>query len=107
LFIDECQDLSRSQLAVALKYAKRGGRILSVGDPFQSIYGFTGADIKSFSTIEKTTKANKLPLTVCFRCPKSVIEMAKEFRSDISGNKNYDGIITEIELERVVQLTKE
>ncbi len=67
VFIDECQDLSRSQLAIALKYARKESRILSVGDPRQSIYGFTGADILSFSNIEKYTKdlfRNNLPISM-------------------------------------------
>tara|TARA_R110000744_G_scaffold295735_2_gene405763 strand:+ start:7024 stop:8721 length:1698 start_codon:yes stop_codon:yes gene_type:complete len=106
LFIDECQDLSRSQLAVALKYANKGGRILSVGDPSQSIYGFTGADIDSFSNIEKITNAVKLPLTLCFRCPRKVLELAKEFRTDILGSKHYDGLLEEIHLNEVVQSAK-
>ncbi len=107
LFIDECQDLSKSQLAVALKYAKKESRILSVGDPIQSIYGFSGADIQSFETIEKITKAKRLPLTTCFRCPKSVINLAKEFRNDIQGIKEYDGTVEEMLLEDVVKSTKQ
>lgn len=106
VFIDECQDLSRSQLAVALKYAKRESRILSVGDPRQSIYGFTGADINSFSNIEKYTKAKKLPLTICFRCPQKVIEIAKDFRNDIVGSKNYDGNIAEIRFDQVSEIAQ-
>ncbi|WP_430967363.1 UvrD-helicase domain-containing protein [Spongiimicrobium sp. 2-473A-2-J] len=107
LFIDECQDLSRSQLVVALKYASKGSRILSVGDPIQSIYGFSGADIESFNNIEKITNAKRLPLTTCFRCPKLVINLAQEFRSDIQGNKGYDGKVEEILIKDVVKSTEE
>ena len=103
VFIDECQDLSRSQLAVALKYAKKESRILSVGDPRQSIYGFTGADIQSFNNIEKYTKAKRLPLTLCFRCPQKIIELAKGVRADILGNKNYDGVVEELLMSLVVE----
>ena len=106
LFIDECQDLSLSQLAVALKYAKSGSRVMSVGDPRQSIYGFTGADIKSFHNIEKKTRAKRLPLTLCFRCPQAIIKIAKSVRSDMKGSKNYDGIILEVQLGEVVDLAK-
>jgi DNA helicase-2/ATP-dependent DNA helicase PcrA len=53
LFVDECQDLSKSQFAVVAKYGKRDGRILAVGDPQQSIYGFTGADINSFQRVKE------------------------------------------------------
>jgi DNA helicase-2/ATP-dependent DNA helicase PcrA len=107
LFVDECQDLSKAQLAVVLKYGHESSRILSVGDPFQSIYGFTGADIKSFENVKKFTEAAQLPLTTCFRCPRKVIEIAKSIRPDISGIKTEDGIVEEIKAEQVVKLAKQ
>ncbi|GGH72034.1 UvrD-helicase domain-containing protein [Phaeocystidibacter marisrubri] len=106
LFIDECQDLSKSQFAVAAKYGHREGRILAVGDPSQSIYGFTGADIESFQRVKDFTKAKQLPLTTCFRCPKKVIELAKTIRTDISGSKQEEGTVTSIHFEDVVKLAK-
>jgi DNA helicase II / ATP-dependent DNA helicase PcrA len=106
LFIDECQDLSRAQLYVAVKYGQQGGRILAVGDPRQSIYGFTGADIESFDRIKKVTNAIQLPLTTCFRCPQKVIDMAKLIRPDISGAKTEEGIVSSILLNDVVALAR-
>ncbi len=106
LFIDECQDLSKSQFAVAAKYGKKGGRILAVGDPSQSIYGFTGADINSFNRVKEYTQANQLPLTTCFRCPKKVIELAKTIRTDIVSNKEDEGITQTILFDDVVNLSK-
>jgi len=106
LFIDECQDLSLAQFAIAAKYGKTDGRILAVGDPQQSIYGFTGADIESFSIVKTYTNATQLPLTTCFRCPKKVIELAKTIREDIQGSKETEGNITSIEFHEVVNLAK-
>ena len=106
LFIDECQDLSKSQFAVAAKYGKKEGRILAVGDPSQSIYGFTGADINSFFRVKEYTKALQLPLTTCFRCPRKVIELAKTIREDIVGNKEEDGILDTIQFDEVINLAK-
>ncbi|MCK9640243.1 MAG: UvrD-helicase domain-containing protein [Prolixibacteraceae bacterium] len=106
LFIDECQDLSKSQFAVAAKYGKKDGRILAVGDPSQSIYGFTGADINSFFRVKEYTKALQLPLTICFRCPKKVIELAQTIREDIVGNKEEVGILDTILFDDVINLTK-
>ena len=106
LFIDECQDLSKAQFAVAAKYGKKGGRILAVGDPSQSIYGFTGADINSFTRVKEYTQANQLPLTTCFRCPKKVVELAKAIRTDIVGNKEDEGIIHTILFDDVVSSAK-
>jgi DNA helicase-2/ATP-dependent DNA helicase PcrA len=106
LFIDECQDLSKSQFGIAAKYGKKDGRILAVGDPQQSIYGFTGADILSFARVEEYTKAQSFPLTNCFRCPQSIIQLAQTIRQDIIGNKQLDGIVTTILFDEVVDLAK-
>lgn len=106
LFIDECQDLSKAQFAVAAKYGKRGGRILAVGDPRQSIYGFTGADIDSFERVRQFTKATQLPLTTCFRCPRRVIEIAQTIRPDITASKQDEGIVKTIKIHQVAQLAR-
>lgn len=106
LFIDECQDLSRSQFAVATKYGKSDGRVLAVGDPRQSIYGFTGADIESFNNVKIYTKAVQLPLTTCFRCPTKVIEIAKTIRPDIVGNKSNEGNVSSISFEEVITIAR-
>lgn len=104
IFIDECQDLSKAQFAVAAKYGKPGSRILAVGDPRQSIYGFTGADVESFGRVKRMTRATQLPLTTCFRCPTSIIALAKEIRPDIVGAKTEAGTITPVDIEAVTEL---
>lgn len=101
LFIDECQDLSKSQFAVVSKFGKKDGRILAVGDPQQSIYGFTGADIHSFDRVKEYTKAKLFPLTSCFRCPQTVIQLAQELRPDIKGCKPDAGLVNSIHFEEV------
>lgn len=106
IFIDECQDLSKAQFAIAAKYGKPGSRILAVGDPRQSIYGFTGADVESFGRVKRMTRATQLPLTTCFRCPTAVIDMAKEIRTDIVGAKTEAGTIHTIEIEDVPELAQ-
>jgi len=106
LFIDECQDLSKSQLGIAMKYGKRTGRIMAVGDPRQSIYGFTGADIESFGNIQKITSAQSLPLTECFRCPGDVVRLAQQIRADIKGNKPDSNKISRIHFGEIVKLAK-
>src|SRR5690606_13151775 len=107
LFGDECQDLSKAQLAIALKYVKKNGRVIAVGDPYQSIYGFTGADIESFSRFERLLKNHtKLTLSFCFRCPNNVIEYAQNFRDDIKPFKDKEGIIEKIKFLQVHTLAQ-
>lgn len=77
VMIDECQDLSELQRALVLKAVKKGGRYVAVGDENQSIFGFAGADAESFNKFRKLPNTTELPLSVCYRCPRSVIDMAK------------------------------
>jgi len=107
LFVDECQDLSKSQFNVALKYVKRNGRVLAVGDPYQSIYGFTGADIRSFDRFSKLPNHVKLNLSYCFRCPDIVLDYAQQFREDIKPFKPKDGIIEQIDFEDIDKFLEE
>lgn len=104
LFIDECQDLSKSQLEIAFKYKKSEGTVIAVGDPKQSIYGFTGADVESFYRIsERLEGHSKLKLSYCFRCPDKVIELAKKYRSDIRSYKLQKGCIKRIKSSEITK----
>lgn len=107
VFVDECQDLSKSQLGIVLKHASKSGRMLSVGDPRQSIYGFTGADIESFDRVKQASKAKALQLTKCFRCPKKIIDIAKTIREDIVGAKKEEGEVITIESSQIIDYAKE
>lgn len=79
VFVDECQDISRAALALIRRSVRAGGRMLFVGDRRQAIYGFCGADAQSFQTIIEQTSATLLPLSVCYRCPTSVLERARVY----------------------------
>lgn len=73
VLVDECQDLSKAQLALVKKALRRGGRALFVGDRRQAIYGFAGADARSFEAIVESMDATLLPLSTCYRCPRVVV----------------------------------
>ena len=47
LFVDEAQDLNKSQIELVLRSVSATGRIVAVGDPSQSLYGFRGADTQA------------------------------------------------------------
>lgn len=78
VFVDECQDLNTAQRELVLKVRSAGGRMLFVGDPFQAIMGFAGADTASYHTIKEVTGAKEFPLSVCYRCPKEHVTLAKQ-----------------------------
>ena len=79
ILVDECQDLSPAALELIKRSVARGGRCIFVGDPKQAIYSFAGADTEAFSKIVDFCGGVSLPLSVCYRCPSSAIELAKEF----------------------------
>jgi len=90
VFVDEVQDLNRCQIKIIEKVLKKNritkkleGRLISVGDFFQGIYGFNAADEKSFQWFEKFPKTKVLPLSVSFRCSQAVIRKAQEIVPDI------------------------
>lgn len=108
VFVDECQDLSRAQLSIALKSRAEGGRMLFVGDRNQSIYGFTGADPESFDRIIETTGAKLLPLSICYRCPASAIRMAQEIVPAIEAAPDaIEGLTAWISEKQIAGLVRE
>jgi ATP-dependent DNA helicase UvrD/PcrA len=107
LFIDECQDWSHVQHRLIPGLAG-AGRIVAVGDRYQAIYAFRGADPQSIPRLEKLLAESEsglaqLPLTVTFRCPQSHIALARELVHDIEAHpKNGDGIVeTGFSLDRL------
>jgi superfamily I DNA/RNA helicase len=101
VFVDEVQDLNRCQIRIIEKILKRDkvsgkitGRLITVGDFFQGIYGFNAADEKSFEWFEKFPKTKMLPLSVSFRCSKNVIKKAQEIVPDIKALDDApDGVV--------------
>jgi len=86
VLIDEAQDTNATRRALALLMLKRGGRLVAVGDRHQAIYGFTGADADALDLIAKAVSAVSMPLTVTYRCPKSVIAEAHKYVTDIEAH---------------------
>lgn len=86
VFVDECQDLSKSRAGVVKRIARV--RAVTVGDPRQAIYGFAGADHRSYDNLRESLGAAELPLSICYRCPPVVIDIAHQFVPEI---ESFDG----------------
>lgn len=104
VFVDECQDLNAAQRKLFLKCLKPGGRFVAVGDPRQAIYGFAGADVKSFNLLKSIPNTTQLPLSVCYRCDSGIINLAKTLVPQIeakagaeSGTVDNDASIRNVE----------
>ena len=80
VFVDEAQDTNAIQRAILKKILAEGGRLVAVGDPAQAIYGFRGADSNALDLIaEEFSPCLRLPLSVTYRCPTSVVALAKAY----------------------------
>ena len=77
VFADEYQDTSLMQSEM-LKRMSRMGRFIGVGDPDQAIYSFRGATPNAFDRMKAALGAEELPLSVCYRCSKAVVQRSKE-----------------------------
>jgi DNA helicase-2/ATP-dependent DNA helicase PcrA len=108
LLVDEAQDTNPARRELAKRMLKPGGRAIFVGDPAQAIYGFTGADNDSLDIIKKEFQCTELPLTVTYRCPKSVVQMARQWVSHITAHDSApEGVVTEISEDQFRQLPPE
>ena len=87
---DEAQDLNAAQLELSLMLAGDQGRMLYVGDPRQAIFGFAGADNRSYQKIVERTQATELPLSLCYRCPKSHLELVNRIYPEIPIESTLD-----------------
>lgn len=83
VFIDECQDLNAAQRELFLRSLKPTGRFVAVGDPKQSIYGFSGADVISFQLLKQIPNTISLPLSISYRCDQAIVTLAKTIVSQI------------------------
>jgi len=86
LFVDEAQDVSPIQRAMLRKMLKPGGRLVAVGDRSQAIYGFRGSDSESLNNIAREFNATRLPLSISYRCPKTVVMYAQKVVNHIEAS---------------------
>lgn len=83
IFIDECQDQSLMSIELFLKCFKRGTRFIAVGDEKQCINTFCGSSEEAFQYMKDYPKTTQFDLPICYRCPKTVVELAKTLVPDI------------------------
>lgn len=91
LYIDEFQDTNPTQMLVIDRIREASGgstRLVLIGDPKQAIYGWRGAGVQSFEMGVSRYRAEVLPLTTSWRCPREVIASAQELVPDIRARED-------------------
>ncbi len=106
--IDEAQDMTVAQLALAVGACQRGGRICVVGDDRQAIYGFRGADSGSLDRLKDGIKAQELGLRTTYRCPKRVVALAAQLVPDfVAHDSAPEGEVVTLDADKMIAEAKE
>lgn len=107
VLIDEAQDLTLTQIRLALAAVRHDGRVIAVGDPAQAIYRWRGADKDPFARLKTELGAETFPLSVSYRCPKSVIAIAQRYVKDIEAHPSApDGKVSFINLADMLTMVR-
>lgn len=99
--IDEYQDLGLPLHRIVLALIRAGVRIIAVGDPDQSIYGFTGARPALLKALARMRGMQAVTLKLNYRCADSIIAASKSLLSDPSDFRSHDGRKGEIRIHRL------
>ena len=95
--VDEAQDLTLVQQALAGMFAHDASFMMFVGDRAQAIYGFRGADTNSMDTIIEQYGCDELQLDVSYRCPRAVVAEAQRFNPVILPHESSEeGLVDEL-----------
>ena len=98
IFVDEYQDISLQRFDLCERLSKASeAKIIAVGDDWQSIFRFSGAQIDLFTKFEeKMGYANVLKITRTYRNSQELIDIAggfvmenqKQIKKDLKSNKS-------------------
>lgn len=102
VMVDESQDSNPANIEMMVRLAKSGSRIIAVGDPDQSLFGFRGADPEAIEKLVVNLKAKILPLSVSYRCPTKHVDYLKQWVPDIEAAPNAKEGVLEIIPHEVV-----
>ena len=104
IIVDEAQDCNECDIRLIHKLAENGDpatgsdstRVIAVGDDKQAIYLFRGALNNALEVIRDRFNAKVMNLSVCWRCPDKVLEVARMTNPMIQGpvpNPRREGIV--------------
>jgi ATP-dependent DNA helicase Rep/DNA helicase-2/ATP-dependent DNA helicase PcrA len=96
--IDEYQDLGLPLHRIVLAFLRAGIRVIAVGDPDQSIYGFTGAKPELLRALGTHSKMESITLRLNYRCGDRIIAASKALLPRPTDYRSHDGRQGEIKI---------
>lgn len=99
--IDEYQDLGLPLHRIVLALLEADVRIIAVGDPDQSIYGFTGAKPALLKALVRNRRLEPITLKLNYRCADRIIAASRTLLPDPANFRSHDGRKGEIHIHRL------
>jgi superfamily I DNA/RNA helicase len=105
--LDEGQDLNAPQFDIALGSCKSTGRVCLVADKNQNIFGFRGTLQNGIEIFKQKLKAESFPLTITFRCPRSVVQQAQRLVPSYQSHESApEGEVIKMDYKKVIEVIK-
>ena len=103
LMVDEAQDLNKCKASFALRSGRQ--RVL-VGDRYQAIYGWAGADTESLDNVkaelENDGGCDILKLCETFRCPSSIVALCNDHVGDFAALPEApEGLVSHLDSDQL------
>jgi ATP-dependent DNA helicase Rep/DNA helicase-2/ATP-dependent DNA helicase PcrA len=96
--IDEYQDLGLPLHRIVRALLRGNVRVIAVGDPDQSIYGFTGAKPELLRALATHPKMEAITLRLNYRCGDRIIAASKTLLPSPADYRSHDGSKGEISI---------
>lgn len=100
LLVDEYQDLDERQVRLLEAIAGRAHpdesqrlAMFAVGDDDQSIFGFRGGSARWVREFATAWQAEQRSLTMCYRCPRPVLDVAARIIAPVEGRLKADATL--------------
>ena len=94
ILIDEAQDTSIAEQQLIDKCFMRGARFIAVMDQYQQINIWAGSSEEAIDNFKKYANTKEFMLPITYRCPKKVVDLAKNYSPNIIAAENaIDGEI--------------
>ena len=104
---DEAQDFNAAQLELVIAHMAKDGRIGSFGDSRQSIMAWAGAMTDSMDQFQMKVNARQMPLSICYRCPSKVLDLARILVPEIQDRPNCPpGNVEAVKFDQIMTLAK-
>jgi len=101
IFVDEYQDINHSQYVLVKTLAGTGERLVVIGDPDQSIYGFRGSDRTFFNRFEHDfPRCEKIVLKKSYRSPQSILDASFQMITRQKAQTGRERILSNLSADR-------